>query len=66
MPHLLKQFLVPSECLAFVRDVVLLVHAVKSDALNVITAIQCVLSLEDTSVVLDNVCELLASLNGQL
>ncbi|GMN54500.1 hypothetical protein TIFTF001_023624 [Ficus carica] len=43
------------EGLAFVRDLELRVHVVESNALNVITAVQCVPSLDDTDVVLDNV-----------
>ena len=38
----------------------------ESDALNVITAVQGVPSLDDTSVVLDDVHKLLASLNGPI
>ncbi|GMN21153.1 hypothetical protein TIFTF001_051087 [Ficus carica] len=52
------------EGLTFVRNFRLLIHAVESDALNVITAVQSVPSLGDTSVVVDDARELLAYLNG--
>ncbi|GMN57635.1 hypothetical protein TIFTF001_026740 [Ficus carica] len=49
---------------AFVHDLGLLVHAVEIDVLNVITTVRGIPSLDDTGVMLDDVCELLASLNG--
>ncbi|GMN29616.1 hypothetical protein TIFTF001_046359 [Ficus carica] len=45
--------------LTFIHDLGLLIHALESDALNVITVVQGVRSLDDTSIVLDDVRELL-------